>query len=106
MPIMATKRSSSSLNGFAPGASVLPPSLLAEGIRAFDDGEPVPPADGSANGVEHGARPMLELRAGESEAGNTLQAYLREIRKAPLFTPEEEFDTATRARAGDFPARQ
>jgi RNA polymerase nonessential primary-like sigma factor len=106
MPIMATKRSSTSLNGFAPGASALPPSLLAEGIRAFDDGEPAPLADGAANGVEHGARPMLELRAGEGEAGNTLQAYLREIRKAPLFTPEEEFDTATRARAGDFPARQ
>jgi RNA polymerase nonessential primary-like sigma factor len=107
MPIMATKRSSSSLNGFVPGASTtMPPSLLAEGIRAFDDGEPVPLADGAANGVEHGARPLPELRAGEGEAGNTLQAYLREIRKAPLFTPEEEFDTATRARAGDFPARQ
>ena len=102
MPIMATKRSSPSLNGFAAGASALPPSLLAEGIRAFDDGEPGPLVDGVANG----ARPLLELRAGEGEAGNTLQAYLREIRKAPLFTPEEEFDTATRARAGDFPARQ
>jgi RNA polymerase nonessential primary-like sigma factor len=102
MPIMATKRSSPSLNGFAPGASALPPSLLAEGIRAFDDGEPEPLIDGVANG----ARPPLELRAGEGESGNTLQAYLREIRKAPLFTPEEEFDTATRARAGDFPARQ
>ncbi|HSN31113.1 MAG TPA: RNA polymerase sigma factor RpoS [Ideonella sp.] len=49
---------------------------------------------------------MLELRVGESEVGNTLQVYLREIRKAPLFTPEEEYDTAVRARAGDFPARQ
>jgi RNA polymerase nonessential primary-like sigma factor len=66
----------------------------------------VPLVDGAANGVEHGTRPLLELRAGEGEAGNTLQAYLREIRKAPLFTPEEEFDAATRARAGDFPARQ
>ena len=45
-------------------------------------------------------------RAGEGEIGNTLQAYLREIRKAPLFTPQEEFDMATRARQGDFEARQ
>ena len=102
---MATKRSSSSLNGFASGAAALPPSLLADGIRAFDDGEATPPLEGPANGVEHGAR-QIEPRAGEGEAGNTLQAYLREIRKAPLFTPEEEFATATRARAGDFPARQ
>jgi RNA polymerase nonessential primary-like sigma factor len=48
----------------------------------------------------------LEASAGEGEIGNTLQAYLREIRRAPLFTPQEEFEMATRARAGDFEARQ
>lgn len=47
-----------------------------------------------------------ELAAGDGEVGNTLQTYLREIRRAPLFTPEEEFDTASRARSGDFSARQ
>lgn len=46
------------------------------------------------------------LPPGEGEAGNTLQLYLRDIRRAPLFTPEEEFLTATRARQGDFDARQ
>jgi RNA polymerase nonessential primary-like sigma factor len=52
--------------------------------------------------------PAIEpaLAAGESEIGNTLQVYLREIRRAPLLTPQEEFDTATRARQGDFRARQ
>ncbi|HSQ72484.1 MAG TPA: RNA polymerase sigma factor RpoS [Rubrivivax sp.] len=44
--------------------------------------------------------------AGESEHGNTLQSYLREIRRAPLLSAEEEYDTALRARAGDFQARQ
>jgi RNA polymerase nonessential primary-like sigma factor len=43
---------------------------------------------------------------GESEVGNTLQTYLREIRRAPLLTPQQEFDTATLARQGDFQARQ
>lgn len=46
------------------------------------------------------------MDSGDSDVGNTLQAYLREIRRAPLLTPQEEFDTATRARQGDFTARQ
>ncbi|CAG1017665.1 RNA polymerase sigma factor RpoS [Burkholderiaceae bacterium] len=46
------------------------------------------------------------LAAGDGEVGNTLQTYLREIRRAPLLTPQEEFETATRARMGDFSARQ
>ena len=69
------------------------------------------------SGVEP-ADPPLELReteaadadpvlaAGEAELGNTLQVYLREIRRAPLLTPKQEFDTATLARQGDFGARQ
>ena len=52
------------------------------------------------------ANGRVALAAGEAESGNTLQTYLREIRRAPLFTPQEEFDTATRARHGDFDARQ
>lgn len=50
--------------------------------------------------------PPVELAPGEPEVGNTLQTYLREIRRAPLLTPDEEFHTATRARQGDFAARQ
>ena len=48
----------------------------------------------------------LGLAAGEGEVGNTLQTYLRDIRRAPLLTQEEEFAIATRARGGDFAARQ
>ncbi|GAC1600851.1 MAG: hypothetical protein NVS3B2_03320 [Ramlibacter sp.] len=40
------------------------------------------------------------------ESSDTLTLYLREVRRTQLFTPEEEFAAATRARAGDFAARQ
>ena len=40
------------------------------------------------------------------ESSDTLTLYLREVRRTELFTPEEEFTAASRARAGDFAARQ
>jgi RNA polymerase nonessential primary-like sigma factor len=40
------------------------------------------------------------------ESPDALALYLRGVRRMPLFTPEEEFATATLARAGDFDARQ
>src|SRR5258706_10559125 len=100
-----------------------PPNGLAHDARAGALGVPAEPngamlemvlgqsLDGEA--VDHllptagdpgGA--VAEISAGDAEVGNTLQTYLREIRRAPLLTPQEEFDTATRARGGDFAARQ
>lgn len=89
-----------SLNGHASAADTAGPpiSLLTE---AFDPSAPMP-LDGEAAAREAPAA----LAAGESEVGNTLQVYLREIRRAPLFTPEEEYATAVQARSGDFAARQ
>jgi RNA polymerase nonessential primary-like sigma factor len=78
----------------------------------------VPPGEPPVNGHDggHGSAhdaaaevpdaPAAEIAAGDADVGNTLQMYLREIRRAPLLTPEQEFETATRARAGDFSARQ
>ena len=48
---------------------------------------------------------VLELHAGD-ESADALSVYLRGVRKRKLFTAEEEFECATRARAGDFAARQ
>jgi RNA polymerase nonessential primary-like sigma factor len=42
----------------------------------------------------------------ETDAGDSLTQYLRGVRRTQLFTPEEEFDAAMRARQGDFLARQ
>ena len=44
--------------------------------------------------------------AAPGDSSDTLTLYLRDVRRTPLFTPAEEFEMATRARAGDFTARQ
>ncbi len=102
---MSKKRSTG--NGLAadtaPQAHVppfAPPSLqsvLQAAVDSVVDGSQPPTDDVPA---------AIEIAAGDGEVGNTLQTYLREIRRAPLLTPQEEFETATRARAGDFAARQ
>lgn len=68
-----------------------------DAAHARDPGlEPLASIDGAA-----------ALRAEvEPDSGNTLQSYLREIRRAPLLSAEEEQQTARLARAGDFQARQ
>ena len=40
------------------------------------------------------------------ESSDALTMYLRDVRRTELFSPSEEFEIATRARAGDFVARQ
>ena len=76
----------------------------------------IAPHVGLSNGADEGAALApdlddtvalaLDIAAGDADASNTLQTYLREIRRAPLFTPEQEYATAVRAREGDFAARQ
>jgi RNA polymerase nonessential primary-like sigma factor len=51
--------------------------------------------------------PSRELPADLSgESSDTLTLYLREVRRTALFTAQEEYETAIRARSGDFAARQ
>jgi RNA polymerase nonessential primary-like sigma factor len=85
-------------------AARAPPSSLTPG-----------PPNGAWNGSDTPAVPpvaddgtslALEVVAGDADSSNTLQTYLREIRRAPLFTPGQEFAIAQRTRAGDFAARQ
>lgn len=82
------------------------PSVLNGGTAppAADEGGPDPA--GLRDEAAVADTPVTEIAAGDPEVGNTLQTYLREIRRAPLLTPQQEFETATRARAGDFAARQ
>lgn len=115
-----------------PGRFRLPPELAAESAEPADpadDHDAAAPAEGDAADspevVADEDDEVRALRSAESEDGksksrngkgdlgpadgdatNALQAYLRDIRRTPLLTPQEEYDTAVKARAGDFEARQ
>ncbi len=77
------------------------PSDLPDDLPSDD--ERATPARSGAKRDEAGQALLAPV---DGDVGNALQAYLRDIRRTPLLTPQEEFDTATRARAGDFEARQ
>ncbi|MFN3860401.1 MAG: RNA polymerase sigma factor RpoS [Roseateles sp.] len=80
------------------GAALQQPGVLL-GMSPGAEAEPAAePADDEGR--------SLRAVGDEVELGNALQAYLRDIRRAPLLTPEQEFETAQAARAGDFKARQ
>ncbi|MFT3719511.1 sigma-70 family RNA polymerase sigma factor [Pseudorhodoferax sp.] len=84
-------------------------------MKKRDASSPSPEPDASQH---HGTGPAAEApppgaREGlldgvplEGESGDILTLYLRDVRRTALFTPEEEFEVASRARAGDFAARQ
>ena len=82
------------------------PAHQINGAGAAQSAAFEPEAETDAGVPLNGEPAAAEIAAGEGEVGNTLQTYLREIRRAPLLTPEEEFATATLARQGDFAARQ
>ena len=50
--------------------------------------------------------PPADSGAADAETGDALQTYLRDIRRAPLLSADDERSTAESARAGDFEARQ
>jgi RNA polymerase nonessential primary-like sigma factor len=67
--------------------------------------QPNQPQDGSAALQPGLAEDVLALYAGD-ESTDALSVYLRGVRRSTLFSPEQEYETAVRARAGDFAARQ
>jgi len=81
--------------GFGMGVPVGQGSVINGSVR-----------DDTGGDFEHGLSQTVEPGGDQSDASNALQSYLRDIRKAALLTPKEEFDTAVQARGGDFAARQ
>ena len=72
-------------------------------ISPFVDPDAMAAAGG---GAEPGSVVDEAAEVADAERGDTLQIYLRDIRRAPLLNAEEERAMALLARAGDFPARQ
>lgn len=81
------------------GPSRSPDPGAWEGGVPPDEAPAVVPPERSSRGRE-----LAADLAGESS--DTLTLYLRDVRRTDLFTPQEEFDTAVKARGGDFAARQ
>lgn len=93
-------------NGHTPKT---PPGALAEmAVPQQLEGLPQPPELQEPAAQEEVPEKQLRDIPAEvaGESSDTLTLYLREVRRTELFTPEEEFRTATLARSGDFEARQ
>jgi RNA polymerase nonessential primary-like sigma factor len=94
------------LNGHDKTALASEPRLTqpeAESALILDD-DALPASDGAANQALVSLSENLPEGAGDPI--DSLTAYLRSVRRTELFTPQQEFDVALRARAGDFAARQ
>jgi RNA polymerase nonessential primary-like sigma factor len=77
------------------------------GARQDADGSPTDEPDAVDATEVPPETTLRDLSADFSgESSDTLTLYLRDVRRTTLFTAEQEFETATRARAGDFAARQ
>lgn len=95
-----------------------PPAFTDDDDNVPGEGvEPVYTSNGSLAPAEYAraapdsiakdaAHPEMDSLADAEQGPDALAVYLRGVRRTPLFTPEEEFAVATRARAGDFAARQ
>jgi RNA polymerase nonessential primary-like sigma factor len=86
---------------------VPPPTVVPQ---AFEPERPEAALNGfTLNGAEKISASEgegIDLAGGSAETTDLLTLYLREIRRNTLFSAEQEFEMATRARAGDFSARQ
>lgn len=79
--------------------------LLEPGSSGELDAEElaVDPADVAESGAETNGE---STSAGADPGNDVTQRYLNDIGARPLLTPQQELDFSTRARAGDFNARQ
>ena len=91
--------------GGTPGASAA--SQRAEELNGLAQGQAAAASARPAPIPEGASCPPASLAAIDDESGvSALQSYLNHIRAKPLFTPEQEFEMATRAKSGEFSARQ
>ncbi|MDC8784402.1 RNA polymerase sigma factor RpoS [Roseateles koreensis] len=94
------------------GDAALVPLFLDSDALSVPSAPPVPldeMAAGDGTVVSNGhdrSRKIDDDLGADPDPGNALQAYLRDIRRTPLLSPEAEYSTAKQARDGSFAARQ
>ncbi|ARV17760.1 RNA polymerase sigma factor RpoS [Curvibacter sp. AEP1-3] len=85
-------------------------SVNGEGVEQdLEPNSPLAPDPSARTAPDFIAKEALTAEEDPStleQGPDALSVYLRGVRRTPLFTPEQEFEVATRARAGDFAARQ
>ncbi len=85
-------------------------SLQTGGASDSLSNVPLAPVDSAPEAIDFVAdQPFSEITLptdASGESGDALTVYLRNVRRTGLFTAQEEFEFATKARAGDFAARQ
>ena len=76
--------------------------------RQGDSSAQPPSADGLTDPSDprEGPRSRTKRQDADGHGSDILAMYLRDVRRTELFTPEQEFEVAQAARAGDFAARQ
>jgi RNA polymerase nonessential primary-like sigma factor len=79
------------------------PSSIEDNLLESPESSALDASENSAPDVQLAQLLALEGSEGSKDA---LAIYLRGVRRTPLFTAEEEYAMAVRARAGDFEARQ
>lgn len=92
------------------GVAAKPP---ARGAPVQRSNGPLTPGDSAPIDADFLAGKGFSERASSADAmeatgesGDALTVYLRNVRRTELFSAQEEFEFATKARAGDFAARQ
>ena len=63
-------------------------------------------AAGATGGDTPSFSDLLHSAEANGESADALTVYLRNVRRTDLFTAQQEFEFASKARAGDFQARQ
>lgn len=87
-----------------------PASSAADTTRKPDRDEALAPTDAvrpvTGTGADKVFSDLLHTAQASGESADALTVYLRNVRRTDLFTAQEEFEFASKARAGDFEARQ
>ncbi len=83
-------------------------ALIGTRHPEFDEPDAFTEANAVAagSGTDKAFSELLNSTASSGESADALTVYLRNVRRTDLFTAQQEFEFASKARAGDFEARQ